>query len=40
MISSLHNPYLVKVTTKGEDGLKIPKYLTMVFMDAPQSTIA
>ena len=31
----LHKPYLVKVTTKGERGSKMPKKLTTWFMDDP-----
>ena len=31
----LHIPYLVKVTTKEGGGSKIPKILTMWFMDDP-----
>ena len=30
-----HKPYLVKVTTEGGVGSKIPKILTMWFMDDP-----
>ena len=30
-----HKAYLVKVTTKGEGGSKIPKILTTWFMDDP-----
>ena len=33
----LCNPYLVKVTTKGEGESKIPKILTTWFMDDPKA---
>ena len=32
-----HNPYLIKVTTKGEGKSKIPKKLTKWFMNYPFS---
>ena len=36
----LHKPYLVKVTTKGGGGSKIPKILTTWFMDDPICELA
>ena len=31
----LDKPYFIKVTTMGEEGVKIPKKLTTWFMDDP-----
>ena len=36
----LHKPYLVKVTRRGESGLKIPKILATWFMNDPQSCVS
>ena len=32
----LHKPYLVKLSTKGEGGSKMPKILSTWFMDDPK----